>query len=75
LPLEPGQSSEDGKSKAGGTRHARGKLRRAESLLYVREVNEAAPTLVAVDAAHPCSDESVRSVSSTYHHPEIAGSG
>jgi hypothetical protein len=75
LPLEPGQSSEDGKSKAGGTRHARGKLRRAESLLYVGEVNEAAPTLVAVDAAYPCSDESVRSVCSTYHHPEIAGSG
>ena len=75
LPLEPGQSRESGKSTAGGTRHARGKLRRPESLLYVGEVSEATPALVAVDAAYPCSDESVRSVCSTHYDPEIAGSG
>jgi hypothetical protein len=55
--------------------HTRGKLRRAECLLYVGEVNEAAPALVAVDAAYPRSDESIRSVCSTHHDPEIAGSG
>jgi hypothetical protein len=75
LPLEPGQSRESGKSTAGGTRHARGKLRRAEALLYIGEVNKAAPTLVAVGAAYTYRDESVRSVCSTHHDPEIAGSG
>jgi hypothetical protein len=75
LPFEPEESRESGKTDAGARRHTKEKMRRAESLFYVGEISQAAPALVALDAANPCRDEPVRSDVSTHHNPEIAGPG